>query len=101
MANLKDNGYVILCRAAGSHGAADVIALKQSELLFIQCKTSGKDSTAKRAELLRLAQWADAIPLQSSYKPLGPKGGRVIIYEQISPAALIPWNPDHAMETTL
>jgi len=96
MAHLEKNGYTIMCRAAGSHGPADVIAVKPGELLFVQCKTNSKDSAAKRANLARLATWAAAIPLVASWQPTGPRGGRRPGYSRA--VAGNPWTPDHALE---
>lgn len=40
MANLERDGYHAV-RTAGSHGKADVIALKPGQVLLVQCKLSG------------------------------------------------------------
>jgi Holliday junction resolvase len=98
MHHLEDNGYVIMCRASGSHGPADVIMVKQGELLFIQCKTNGKDSPAKRARLSQLARWAGAIPLVASWQLTGPRGGRRVAYNLAT--AGNPWVPDYALDVT-
>jgi Holliday junction resolvase-like predicted endonuclease len=100
MKHLKDNGYIILARASGSHGPADVIALKpRGELLLVQCKTGGKESAAKRANLAELAGWADAVPLIASWQPSGPRGGRRPGYN-LCAAGHPSWTPDHALEAT-
>ena len=99
MKHLADNGYVIMCRAAGSHGPADVIAVKPGEQLFVQCKTNGKDSTAKRVHLAQLAHWVRAVPLIASWQPSGPRGGRRPGYN-LCAAGHPSWTPDHALEAT-
>jgi Holliday junction resolvase len=100
MADLTANGYVPMCRAAGSHGPADVIMVKPGELLFVQCKTNGKDSAAKRANLAQLAAWAAAVPLIASWQPTGPRGGRRPGYN-LAAAGHPPWTPDHALGASL
>lgn len=37
---LADDGYLVV-RAAGSHGHADLVALKAGQVVLVQCKTSG------------------------------------------------------------
>jgi len=39
-ARLTGDGYLVI-RAAGSHGVADLVALKPGEVVLIQCKISG------------------------------------------------------------
>jgi hypothetical protein len=47
---LESDGYLVI-RAAGSHGAADLVALKLGQVLFVQCKLNGRcDPPADRAE---------------------------------------------------
>lgn len=51
-------------RAAGSHGEADVVALKKGLTpLLIQCKTANWGSPTDRAELAEAARRAGATPL--------------------------------------
>lgn len=38
---LRDAGYTVV-RSAGSKGAADLVAIKPGQVLFVQCKTSGQ-----------------------------------------------------------
>lgn len=96
MKHLAANGYVVMCRAAGSHGPADVIAQKPGQLLYVQCKTGGKDTKAKRDHLSEMARWVGAVPLVSSWQPTGPRGGRGVAYELATARA--PWTPDYALE---
>ena len=75
--HLIANGYTWVCRAAGSHGVADLIMVKPGELLFVQCKPKAADSPAKRAELRRVAAMAGAVPLVAGWVNSGPRGGRL------------------------
>lgn len=53
---LGEHGYDCI-RSAGSKGAADIVALNDSEILFVQVKLTDKTrvSPAEREQLLRLA----------------------------------------------
>jgi len=51
---LQDAGYWVM-RSAGSKSKVDLLALKQDELLLVQCKRHGVLPPSERAELLRLA----------------------------------------------
>lgn len=55
----EEKGYWVI-RAAGSHGKADLVAIKRNppkytEVYLIQCKTKGKISLQDREELAELA----------------------------------------------
>lgn len=58
---LEDNWVAV--RSAGSHGIIDVLAVKQDEKWFIQCRTSGNLSGDERAELVALAKKHNATPI--------------------------------------
>ena len=76
-ADLTKRGYVTT-RAAGSHGIADVVALKDGQSpLLVQCKTNGKMSAAEIRALRQAAHKAGAIPIKASR----PRRG-VILYER-------------------
>lgn len=60
--DLRDNGYEVI-RSAGSKTKVDLVAFKQGELLFVQCKRSGRIGPADRAALLGLAALVNAIPV--------------------------------------
>lgn len=49
MKKLRDEGYDIVLRTAGSHGAFDIIAIKliEQEVKFVQCKPSSMSENAK------------------------------------------------------
>jgi len=47
---LEGKGYIVL-RTAGSHGFADLVALGNSEILFIQCKYGTKPTKKDREKL--------------------------------------------------
>lgn len=70
--HLAENGYSVI-RAAGSKGNAkvDLIALKPSQLLFVQCKsTAGALGPDEWDRLVEVAGWVEALPI------LAAKGGR-------------------------
>ncbi len=51
----QDKGYLVL-RSAGSHGFADLVAINDKEIIFIQCKPKHFSET-KRQELLDKYSW--------------------------------------------
>lgn len=55
---LEEDGYFVV-RSAGSHGAADLVALKLGEVLLVQCKRSGAISREDWNDLVRLRQRLD------------------------------------------
>lgn len=50
MKRLRDEGYDIVARTAGSHGAFDVIAINKEtrDIKLIQCKPESMSANAKR-----------------------------------------------------
>lgn len=97
-AHLETDGYLVI-RAAGSHGAADLIALKPGQVLFVQVKLGGAGACAPAEWNLfyQLATSVGAMPVLA-YRPgrqgvaywlvTGPKE-RVT---RVPPA--VPWTPD-------
>ncbi len=59
---LLEDGWVAV-RSAGSHGIIDVLAIKQNEKWFVQCRTRGNLSGSERTELVALAKKHYAIPI--------------------------------------
>ncbi|MEV0608097.1 restriction endonuclease [Polymorphospora rubra] len=70
--DLAANGYDVI-RAAGSKGStkADLIAVKPSQLLFVQCKRSGALPPDEWDRLVEVAAWVGAIPLLAANGPRG------------------------------
>lgn len=66
-ADLESNGYWTI-RAGGSHGCADVVAIKLGQILFVQCKINGKISPADRVTLCEVCTTTGAIPIVA-YRP--------------------------------
>lgn len=64
-ADLEELGYFVV-RSAGSHGPADLVALKKEEngttkVMLCQCKTGGVISKSEREELIQTAEKAGAV----------------------------------------
>jgi Holliday junction resolvase len=61
---LHSDGYETF-RIAGSHGSADVIAIKPGQILVIQCKLTGPGGVSPREwnGLLEMARRVHAVPL--------------------------------------
>jgi Holliday junction resolvase len=99
--HLTGNGYEII-RAAGSKGKVDLVAFKAwlpsgpsaHHMLFVQVKRSGGTiPPSDRAELIRLARIARALPIVA-YQPL-PR--RPLRYRRLTgpgPKDWQPWTPD-------
>ena len=60
--DLADNGFTTI-RASGSHGIADIVALKRGLILMVQCKINGRISPADRHDLADIAHKAGGIAL--------------------------------------
>jgi Holliday junction resolvase len=94
-ARLADDGYLVM-RAAGSHGVADLVAIKPGQVVLIQCKISGIISIADWNLFYETASRAGALPVLA-YKPrrgvyayhvlCGVRQARVV-------APFRPWTPD-------
>lgn len=82
MRRLKLAGYWVL-RAAGSKGPVDIIAIRTTVMLMIQCKR-GKGIPSSKAwnELYDLALSRQAIPLLASRSSV--KGDRRVSYQRLS-----------------
>ncbi|HYJ33767.1 MAG TPA: Holliday junction resolvase [Candidatus Binatia bacterium] len=97
-AALTGDGYVVY-RAAGSHGKADLVALKAGEVLLVQCKLPGPGGVppGEWNALYEVAVRVGALPIVA-YRPgrsgvaylrmTGPKLRRT----RLAPAAA--WSPD-------
>lgn len=70
-------------RAAGSHGLADVVAIRPGEVVLIQCKTDGQIRGGEWNHLYELARRVGAIPIVGQY---ATTTHRKIVYVQITGA---------------
>lgn len=59
---LRQDGYFCV-RSGGSHGVADVVALKPGQVLLIQAKIDGELPAAEWNELFAIALQIGAVPL--------------------------------------
>jgi Holliday junction resolvase len=66
-AHLARNGYFVI-RAAGSHGVADIVALKHGQTLLVQCKRAQMRGREWNA-LLEIAAQCDALPILAERAP--------------------------------
>ena len=99
MTSLTLDGYWCI-RAAGSKGAADIVALKSGELLFVQCKLSGMMAPAERTVLFQLASGFGGTPLCARWVKDG-RAARIVEFRQLTgpgPKDWRPWTADHALE---
>jgi hypothetical protein len=116
-ANLRLNGYEVV-RSAGSKTKVDLVAFKQGELLFVQCKRSGRVGPAERTALLALAGLVDAVPVVAARAGLlaalggsvarvaavsgrtGPRDGRIAYLRLVGPGPgdVAAWAPDRPDE---
>lgn len=117
--DLEASGYFVI-RSAGSHGIADLVAMKgwndggpgvPPETLFVQCKTNGATSPADRGELLTLAARFRGRPLVARWEKTGRDSlgrihqtARTVAYGQIMldvdgrTHTRMQWTPDYALE---
>lgn len=68
---LRLAGYTVI-RAAGSHGKADLVAVKPGLVVFVQCKRKGALGTVEWNDVFDLAQVAGALPVMAQMP--GPRG---------------------------
>ena len=102
-ADLRTNGYVVM-RMAGSHGAADLIAVKPREVLFVQCKLDGYIAPDERHKLIKLVDFLDeAKPIVAYWRKDG-RAARRVVYRELTgldtDAWWTVWTPDHALEAS-
>lgn len=93
--DLESNGYWTM-RAAGSHGAVDVLAIKAGQILGVQCKLSNPlIPPSERSALLSWASRCGGVPLVASRVRHGR--GSVVVYRRLTgpePSAWVPWVAD-------
>lgn len=72
---LRAHGWFVV-RAAGSHGIADLIALRKGNTpALVSCKLSGRIDPGERSDLLDAAESAGGRAIVA----MRPRGGRVLI----------------------
>lgn len=78
---LRLAGWTVI-RAAGSHGKADLVAVKPGCVVFVQCKRHGALGTQEWNDVWELSQAAGAVPVMAQmpgvrgvafHRLLGPK----------------------------
>lgn len=69
--DLEERGYYCV-RAAGSHSKVDVVAVKGSICLFVQCKTDGAITPAEWNTLMRICACATFLPIVATKGKGGP-----------------------------
>lgn len=68
---LRAHGWIVV-RAAGSHGIADLVALRRGfKPLLVSCKTDGRIGPAERLELVGAAETGAARPILASRSKRG------------------------------
>lgn len=101
--DLEGNGYEVI-RSAGSKSKVDLVAIKQGQLLLIQCKPAGtrKLPNADWNRLVDLARMCGAEPIVAAKVPgrTRPEYRRLLVrlVPREQPAAhrghFEPWSPD-------
>lgn len=106
---LGERGYDCI-RSAGSKGAADVVAIHDAEICFVQVKMSEKNrvSPAEREQLLRIAGRAGGqgrgVYALTAHKEPDPSDGRKrqIVFRELTgtgPREHAPWVPVEVEES--
>lgn len=94
--DLMANGYAVI-RAAGSKGPADIVAIKDGQVLFISVKRQRPPSPAERVALMKLANYLPGT-LGHAIVAMSPPG-KGLEYRRlwgVAPNAHDPWSPDYA-----
>ena len=93
--DLSQAGWVIAARAAGSKGAADLVAIRYGRVIFVQVKrTNALLPPAERAALIALADTLGAhiaLPVVATKPPRNPITYRLLTGP--GPRDWIPYNP--------
>ncbi|MEV4127481.1 hypothetical protein [Nocardia sp. NPDC049707] len=89
--HLQAEGYETF-RSAGSRSPIDVIGFKPRHTVFVQCKLDGRCPPSERAELLRVAALAGAVPIVAARPPRKPIEYRRLVGS--GPRDFEPWTPD-------
>ena len=101
--DLRANGYEVM-RTAGSRGAADLIAIKPREILFVQCKLDGRIAPPERHKLIKLTDYLDnSVPVLAYWHKPG-RAARQVAYRELTGLDTdhwwTVWTPDHALEAS-
>ena len=97
---LTDDGYLVI-RSAGSHGEADLVALKPGQVLLVQAKTSGRLDPGEWNAFHKAAEAVGALPLLAHR----PAPGKVVYWRLTGPkvtrgkAPYVEWTPDEVAAT--
>jgi len=91
--DLQENGYETT-RAASSKGFSDVVAIKDGQVLIVNCKRTTMPGPSEREHTLRIAGMLPGVgvPIVALY----PKGGR-LSYRRlmgVEPSNWVAWVPD-------
>lgn len=102
MAALHRDGYRTI-RAAGSHGKADIVALKPAQVVLVQCKLSGPSAVRPPEwnELWELATYVGALAVIASRPAPGRIGYHRLTGRKDQPSRIPPvsvWTPDRLIE---
>ncbi len=103
--HLTTDGYLVL-RAAGSHGHADLVALKAGQVLLVQCKLGGPGAVppAEWNGLYMAAMTVGALPLVASRPARGHLAYDLMTAEKTGVRGVRPpcetWAPDVLVEVT-
>ena len=79
-ADLRGDGYLVV-RAAGSHGEADLVALKPGQVVLVQAKTSGRLDPGEWNSFHAAAEGVGAIPLLAHR----PAPGQIVYWRLTGP----------------
>jgi len=99
---LSEDGYFVI-RAAGSHGHADLIALKSGQVLLVQCKLAGAGAVppAEWNGLWEVAERVGAVALIVSRPKRGAKAWQRITGPKTGVRGVKPpcveWTADEVM----
>lgn len=92
---LEADGYEVI-RSAGSKGKVDLVAFKQGQQLFIQCKINGLCAPAERSRIRTLAGMVGALPIVA-YSHKEGRAAATVRYRLLTgdgPKAFTDWTPD-------
>ena len=89
--DLEERGY-FCTRSSGSHGAVDIVAIGEYNILLIQCKTGGVMTKKDKDGLLSAAKHDCTIPIVAEKGTAGRKS--IIKYSMLTDSEEREWRWD-------
>jgi Holliday junction resolvase len=78
--HLVETGWVVF-RSSGSHGVADLVALRAGEVWLVQCRVNGYMAPVERIGFVEVARELGVVPV------IAYREGRTLVIEEVRDGA--------------